>query len=507
MSLKKNICANYVSQLYVALIGIIMVPIYIRYMGAEAYGLAGFFLMLQAWFQLLDMGLTPTMSRETARFRGGATTALHLRRLLRALEGIFLAVALLGATALIIESDFVSRHWLKVQQLSLDEVRNSLVLIALIVALRWIGDLYRGTINGFESQIWLSGFNILVSTVRFVLIIPFLVYVNASPSYFFGYQLAVAIAEAAVLVIKTYRLLPAVDANQHVTWEWAPLRGILKFSLTIAFTSSVWVLLTQTDKLLLSKLLPLKHYAYFTLAVLAASGVTFISGPISSALLPRMAKLVAEGDEEGLIRLYRNATQFVAIVVTPVTLILAFFAEQILRAWIGDAGIAHEAAPVLTLYAAGNGILALAAFPYYLQYAKGDLKLHLIGVILFVVIFIPVLLFAIWKSGMIGAGYAWLISNLVLFLFWLPVVHRRFVKGLHMRWLLHDVVATIGIPIAIAFLMQERMNWPTERWMVMVQIIALGLSLSAVAAGCSSWIRELLKEKYKCALRIKRYEQ
>lgn len=96
MSFKRNILANYVSQIYVTLIGIVMVPMYVRYMGAEAYGLVGFFAMLQAWFQLLDMGLTPTMARETARFNGGATDAQSLRRLLRAMEGIFIGVAVLG---------------------------------------------------------------------------------------------------------------------------------------------------------------------------------------------------------------------------------------------------------------------------------------------------------------------------------------------------------------------------------------------------------------------------
>lgn len=55
MSLKKNILANYLSQIYVSLVGIVMVPVYVKYMGAEAYGLIGFYAMLQAWFQLLDV--------------------------------------------------------------------------------------------------------------------------------------------------------------------------------------------------------------------------------------------------------------------------------------------------------------------------------------------------------------------------------------------------------------------------------------------------------------------
>ena len=84
MSLRRNILANYVSQLYVTAAGIVMVPLYIQYMGADAFGLVGFFTMLQAWFNLLDMGLTPTMARESARYRGGGISLLDYRRLARA---------------------------------------------------------------------------------------------------------------------------------------------------------------------------------------------------------------------------------------------------------------------------------------------------------------------------------------------------------------------------------------------------------------------------------------
>ena len=70
MSLRQNILANYVSQIYVTVIGIVMVPLYLRYLGAEAYGLVAFFTVIQAGFQFLDMGLTPTVVRETARLGG-----------------------------------------------------------------------------------------------------------------------------------------------------------------------------------------------------------------------------------------------------------------------------------------------------------------------------------------------------------------------------------------------------------------------------------------------------
>lgn len=449
MSLGRNILANYLSQIYVTLIGIVMVPLYIKYMGAETYGLVGFFAMLQAWFNLLDMGLTPTVARETARHQGGAMSALEYRRLVRALEGVFVAVALVGGAVLLFASGYIAHHWLKASVLPAAEVASAVQLMAIIIALRWTCGLYRGVISGSQRLVWLSGFNATVATLRFVGVIPLLMYVGATPTLFFGFQLGVAFVEFALLCFYAYQLLPRLSGAQRPAWDWAPLKPVLKFSLSIAFTSSVWVLVTQTDKLVLSKLLPLADYGYFSLAVLVASGIMLLSGPVSSAIMPRMAKLEAEGDHPGLIRVYRKATRLVAFVAGSAAITMTFCAESMLWAWTGDQDLAREMASTLALYALGNGVLVVSAFPYYLQYAKGDLRLHLIGNALFVVLLVPSIIWAASRYGVIGAGYAWLGMNLLVFMTWLPFVHRKLVPGLNLKWYGQDVIG-IYLPLAAA---------------------------------------------------------
>ena len=439
---------------------------------------------------------TYSVARDSA-VQGGATDAQSLVRLLRVLEGIFILVAIVGATVMILSAEFIASEWLKVQQLPQSEVRNAIMLMAVIIALRWICGLYRGAVTGFERMVWLSSVNMAIATARFVLVIPLFIFVGTSPTCFFTYQLFIAIIEVLVLVVQTYRLLPKIEVGANVPWQWQPLKGVLRFSLSIAFTSSVWVLVTQTDKLILSNLLLLSDYAYFTLAVLVAGGILIISTPISGALLPRMTKLNAEGDEEGLIGIYRNATQLVGIAAVPAALVLAIFSEQVLWAWTGDAVVAHKAAPVLALYACGNGLLALAAFPYYLQFAKGDLRLHLIGNALFVVIFIPLLIWAANSYGMVGAGYAWIIANLLPFIVWLPVVHRRFVKGLHTKWLLVDVLPIALLPTVIAFGIRQLVEWPDSRLMIGLWLILIGIVLCAAAATASSWARGFFVRKWR----------
>lgn len=440
MKLKKNIIATYLGQFYVALVGILMVPTYIRLMGVEAYGLVGFFSMLQVWFSLLDFGLTPTVARETARYRGGAISAIEYRQLVRALELVFVFVAIVGCVVIFISAEFIATDWLKSSILAKPEVMRSVQLMAFAISMRWMCGLYRGTISGSERLVFLSGYSSFVASMRFIGVVPILVYVDAKPTTFFAFQLSVGTIELLGLVLFSTRLLPRVASSSH-RGVIASVRPILRFSATIAFTTAVWAVITQTDKLVLSRILPLGEYAYFTLAVMVASGVLMLGGPVSAAILPRLARLEAQGDHKSLIAVYRQATQFVAIVAGSAAVTIAFCAEPLLAAWTGDQGLARAAAPILVLYAVGNGVMTVSAFPYYLQYAKGDLRLHLIGNAVFVVMLIPTVVLVSEKFGGIGAGWVWLLLNAILFVAWLPMVHRKFEPGLNRLWYSKDTTA------------------------------------------------------------------
>jgi O-antigen/teichoic acid export membrane protein len=493
MSLQRNILVNFASQIYVALIGIVMLPMYVTYMGAEAYGLVGFFAMLQAWFNLLDIGLTPTIARETARHRGGATDALSYRSLVRAMEVIFLTIAAAGALAMLMASAYIARDWLRVEQLPPSEVVAAVQLMAFAIATRWMAGFYRGAINGSERQVWLGAFNAGIATLRFCGVLPLLIFVGTSPTLFFRYQLGVASIELGVLMFYAYRLLPKLPAGARLYWSWKPLKPVMRFSLTIAFTSLVWVFVTQTDKLVLSRILPLADYGYFTLAVLVSTGIMVISGPVGNAVMPRLARLEAEGAHTQLIRVYRQATQLVAIVTGAFSITVALSAEALLWAWTGDRELAHKAAPILTLYALGNGILSVCAFPYYLQFAKGNLRLHLIGNAVFVVLLIPLLIWSTTKFGGVGAGYVWLGMNLLSFVAWLPFVHRKFEPGLNLRWYVNDI-ATIVAATALTGYVASLVLPPTgSRMQQFAEVAFVGLTALAAGAAASSAVHARIK--------------
>jgi len=416
-------------------------PLYIQYMGAEAYGLVGFFTMLQACFGVLDMGLTPTIGRETARYHGGSVTAMAYRQLFRSLSLIFAGIAVIGGGGLWLLADEVAGQWLNIEELSTDEVVFAVQVMAVSVALRWMGGLYRGVIAGSERLVWLSGFNSMIATLRFIVVFASMWIYGFTPLVFFIHQLAVALLELIGLLLMGRRLLPSFGLLKGaIGWSFRPVSSVLKFALTIAFTSSIWVMVTQSDKLILSGILPLKEYGYFTLAVLIASGIMVISKPLSSAVQPRLTKLFAEGKMDNLVDLYCESARLTTVVSFSVAITISFFPYEVLYVWTGNEEIAVSTKEILRFYVLGSGFLALAAFPSYLQNATGNLRYHLIGNLLILLFLVPSSIFAAIYYGALGASYVWFFLNLIYLLAWVSYSHTKIIPGNALRWLVYGFV-------------------------------------------------------------------
>jgi hypothetical protein len=63
---KLNTLANYAGRFWLNLLSFLLVPVYLHYLGVEAYGLIGAFYAVISFINLLDLGLSTTVSREVA---------------------------------------------------------------------------------------------------------------------------------------------------------------------------------------------------------------------------------------------------------------------------------------------------------------------------------------------------------------------------------------------------------------------------------------------------------
>jgi O-antigen/teichoic acid export membrane protein len=229
---------------------------------------------------------------------------------------------------------------------------------------------------------------------------------TTSPSGFFAYQLVVAALELVVMGGLFYRAFPMQTAGMAPSWQ--SLGDILGLSGGMAFLAGMWVVVSQTDKLVLSWVLGLKDYGCFMVTVTLTSAISMLAAPISQALQPRFSILAAQHRDAELTTLYRTSTQATSAIVFALAGVMSCFAGPLLQAWTGNAEVAREAARPLPLYALGYAVVTLLGLAFLVQFAYGKVRWHVIGNCLFGAIWIPGAYLSASYAGAVGTGWVWL---------------------------------------------------------------------------------------------------
>ncbi len=429
-----QVAISALAQAYSLLVGLLMLPVLLRILGPEVYGLVGLYLLVQTWFQLLDFGFGAALGRETARHAAGAIGARDLWRLVRSLEVGYLTAGLVAAALGVLAAGWVVSAWLRLDALAPATAAHAVALLALAVPLRWWGTLYCNVLVGLERHRAVSVYMAVSATARFVLCVPVILASERPVISFFEYQVGLAALELLVLGWLAYRWLPPrPEGAPRPTWQ--AVRAVIGFSGTLALSSLIWIVTTQADKLLLSKTLALADFGHFTLVAMLANGLFLLAGPFAQTLQPRLTLLCADGQGEAASALYLRMSLWLTVPVVSAAAVLALAPADVLRVWTGSTAADAMQVP-LVLYALGNALAALGGMAYYLQYGHGVLKMHLWGHIGLAVLALPLITLGAAQAGAIGTGWAWLLSSAAYLLLWLPVIHRELLPGMHLRWLL-----------------------------------------------------------------------
>ena len=483
MSLKRNVRASYLGQGWTALMGLAFIPVYIRYLGIEAWGLVGFMSMLQAWLTLLDLGLTPTLSREMARFSAGARSAQSTRNLLRSLELLYVAVALAVVLGVWLAAPLMVDYWLSGRHFSRASLIQVTTLIGLVLAARMAEQVYRGAMQGLQQLVWLNAAQSALATLRWGGAVAVLAWVSPTIGGFFVWQGVVSVLSVLVFAAQTYRWMPKTKDSAHFDVE--ELKSVRGFAAGMATTTLLALLLTQVDKLLLSKLLPLDQFGYYMLAGSVSGALYFLVGPLATAVSPRLTELVAQSDERAVIDAYHRATQWITMLVLPPALVMATFAEPLLWSWTGEAAVSQRTAPLLTLLALGTMLNGLMQVPYVTQLAHGWTALTVRMNLLAVFVLIPGVLWSVPRYGAMGAACAWLALNVVYVFVGMHFMFRKLISTEKWRWYRDAIFLPLVAAGTLSVMLKVAWPAPTDRVHIALWLLA-ATALTAVVVALAT---------------------
>lgn len=445
-SLKINIAANLLGKLWVAMINIVMVPIYMRYLGVESYGLIGFYTTLIGVITILDFGLGVTLNRELARYKSDSSNPSQIRDLAFSLEIIYWSVGILIALVLVLLSAPIAENWVNAEQLSVDVVRQTIMMMSVVIVFQWPISLYTGGLTGLERHLVNNSISVGMNTLRAVGTIIILEYVSATIQAFFVWQSAISLIFVAMMRFALWNGMPASGIAARFSKDQLLL--IKKFALGMAGISAATFFLSQIDKIVLSRLLTLSEFGYYTLAFTMASGINLFVTPLSATFFPRLSLLVKSNDLGELTKLYHKSCTLMAALIFPLCLMLIFFAEEILLVWTRDAAITAGTYRIARILVAGSMLNALMVMPYVLILSNGWTKFTLIQNTLSSILLVPLLMLLTNTFGSIGAAVVWLCVNVGYVLLSQPLMHMRLLPGELRSWYLHDTLRVLLPPLA-----------------------------------------------------------
>ena len=449
MSLKKNVVANYLGQGWRALMGFIFIPAYIHYLGIESFALVGIYGMLQAWLALLDMGMRPTLGREMARFTAGRHDVQFVRDLLRSVVTVGLATVSIIAAGIFAASGWLAADWLTASRLPVEEVARAINWIGIVIACRFIENIYVHCMVGLQQQVTQNAVGAALATLRGLGVVGVLAWVSPTIEAFFVWQGLVSLLSIAVFSRLVYRILP--KSPRPARFSWPALSHIWRFARGMLAITALALLLTQIDKILLSRWLTLEDFGYYALAAVVAIALKFVPGPVATAIYPRFTELATRvGGESALRALYHQVAQLVTVLMGSAALLLIAFAHPVLLVWTGNRVVADASAPILSVLALGTLLNGLMWIPHQLQLAYGWTALAIRTNAIAAACMVPLLFWLVPRYGAIGAAWAWVGLNLGYLAFTAQFMHRRLLVGEKWRWYFEDVATPLVAAAAVA---------------------------------------------------------
>ncbi|MEW6709440.1 MAG: oligosaccharide flippase family protein [Candidatus Riflebacteria bacterium] len=437
-SLRINVSANFLGNLWCSLMSFVFVPYYIYYMGMEAFGIVGFFTILQAALALIDSGISPTLNREIAFSYAKEIKNQSIHDLLRTLEIICLVIATSYSILIWSASEWLSSNWLNLQVLSVGLVAEVIVLMGIICALRLLEGLYRGAILGMQKHLFLNLANSSLATLRAGGAVFILAYVSPSLKAFFYWQLALSLLTVAVFQIFVYQNLPEKDST--ACFSIKELKKIWLFFSRVFAASILALFLTQFDKIILSRMLTLEQFGFYSFAWTVANLLINSISPVVQAFFPKLSNLLSMKKIPELKSTFHVGAQFTTTISASIALTIFFFGERIILIWTGNPELASGVYPVLQLLTLGTFFNCLMQMPYCLLLSHGEAAIAFRINLISLVFFLPAIIASVKFYGGPGAAFVWLILNLFYITLAANLILGKLIQEEKWKWYWQDVI-------------------------------------------------------------------
>jgi len=486
--IERHLIANYIGQGFAAFTALAIVPFYIYYLGIEAYGLIGVFSIAYSLLGVVDSMLQTVITRKMACLSVySRESSASPRAILLATEIMLLVLATAIASSFWGLSSFLATHWIRAEKIPPYTVANAFSWMGFVISSRLFEALYRACLLGLQRHVVFNALFVLITTARWGGALAVVAFVSPTVTAFFAWQAFAGIFASLLLRFTTRMYLPHQKTTTSLTFD--ALRQEARFGSGIFAISFLALFLTQIDKVILSKMLTLSDFGYYTLAYSLAVGLAWIVFPIADTCYPRMSEALARNDLRSLSSVFHLGSQLVSVLVGSIAIAMMFFSEPILLLWTHDRTISAKAAPLLQVLLLGQLLNSLYWIPYRVQLAHGWTNLAASLNFLAVLAAVPSIVLVVPIFGAIGAATVWVFLNACYVCIGVHLMFRKIIQRDRSAWYLSDTLKPLFFSTMCTLLIFIFYRESTTPWKNILWILSAwfgGFCAAAMSAACLS---------------------
>lgn len=435
-TLLKNAIANIVAKIWSVVSLYIFVPLWIHFLGVEGYGVISFYAILMTLMAFADAGLSATLTREFAKIE---LVEGYKRDLLKTIESVYFAIAILVGLIIYILAPYITIYFLKSETIDAATLTFYVRIMAPILSLNFLYMLYTGGLMGLQRQLLANTFNIGYSILRGIVVL-FILYVVPTVDAFLYWQL---FSIVVITILSRYYLGYAINrGNKVAEFRFSYLKNVWKYALGMMAMAIISSLNTQLDKLIVGNLLSIKEMGFYSLASTLGQAVLMVTTPLSMAFYPELTRLISLGDDCKIIKSFNVFTFIVSALSSCVGLTLFFFIDDIATLWVSSniASVISHPARILIF---ANIFLSLQYSVYYLAIAHGHTKTNVYLGAAMLIFTAPSVYFLTDKIGLMGAAIPYLFLNLLAAIYLGVVIMNKYLKGYLFKWMFYTYVPVL----------------------------------------------------------------
>ena len=429
-TLRRNILYNVAGQGLLLLLGLGAVRLVFHRLGADAFGIILFAqssgLVLAS---MLELGISATTVREVASHLKDDRP--YVLDLLRTAALLYWAAYLALVVALMMGAAWIATRWLTVKAIdpaSASQLLQVLGTGALLVLPR---SLYASLFRGLQRMGVTNAIEVGAMALQLLGTIAILILHGGVFGVAWWLTATYALSVVAYL---GFALRAGVPWRALLPGFSMPvLRRNARFATHMMSISALGAVYGQQDKLLVSKLMPVRLLGTFGFASTMVASVLRLLSAIVQAAFPAFAEMVRRQDRSEMMRRYHRVHALITFGAVPCFTGLVFAAKP-LFGYVFDDAIARELMLPTALLCLGSYMNATLQAPYMVSLAVGKPEIAVRQNLIALVTVLPLSVVSVWRFGLAGAGLAWVLHHVLAYGYGVPRMCRECLELPTSQW-------------------------------------------------------------------------